>query len=236
MKCSTPPPLSDEVLSLVLDGERDEKIQRHLDQCPACTKRLAEMRKIDFFLEKKLGRFECPPPQHLADYHTGMLDTTATEAVRQHIAQCPNCREELEMLTEFLNLSPEEAVIEKIIPLSSPTNVWTATHVQVSGSLALKGSDQDTAFDMKAGSASIFLESKAAPKGFLLTGQVVDSQINWVSAVGEAWQDGLLHQVHLLDDMCEFIFEFVTTTPITLYITSTSGITLIIGNINIQMQ
>jgi hypothetical protein len=236
MKCFSPPPLTDEMLALILDGHEDEDGQRHLAQCPACAARLAKMRRFDSALQERLHRFECPSPQRLADYHAGMLDTIGAESIRQHLTRCPRCQEELNMLDEFINLEPEETETTKIVPLAAPKNVIVATRVETSGSLALKGVENEATYDMKAGSASIFLESRMVPKGFLLMGQVVDTQVNWIGAIAEAWQEGSLQQVRTLDDTCEFRFEFATTTPIILYITSTTGTTLMLGNVSIQVQ
>jgi hypothetical protein len=112
--------------------------------------------------------------------------------------------------------------------------VMAATKVRISGNLALMGSDDENTHVVKAGSASIFLESKVIPKGFLLTGQVIDSQVDWVSAVAEAWQEDNPSHVCILDETCEFTFELISSSPITLYITAASGITLMVKEITIQ--
>lgn len=232
MECDTP--LTDEELSSALDGLADDKTQQHLAQCPACAARLAEFRRLDTVLQQRLRRFECPSPQRLADYHAGMLDTSDAAAVQEHLERCPRCQSELEMLVGFLNLPPEELVPDKIIPLRTPTYVWKATHVQIAGNLALKGIDEESTHDARTGSASVFLESRTFPKGFLLTGQVLDSQVNWVGAIAEAWQEGSSQQVCILDESCEFRFELSTSAPINLYITVARGATLVVENIAIQ--
>jgi hypothetical protein len=232
MDCDTP--LSDENLSLALDGLAHDKTQQHLAHCQDCAARLAEFRRLDTVLQQRLRRFECPSPQRLADYHAGMLDASDATAVHEHVQRCPRCQNELEMLVEFLNLPPEEPVADNIIPLRTPPYVWKASRVQIAGNLALKGAEDETTHDARAGSASVFLESKAIPKGFLLTGQVLDSQVNWAGAIAEAWQEGASQQVCILDDSGEFRFELTTSAPITLYITAASGATLMVENIAIQ--
>ncbi len=235
MECSYPPPLTDDVLALALDGFADEDTQRHLAQCLACATRLQNMRQFDRGLQRRLKRFDCPSPQQLADYDTGMLDAEASNIVQRHVAQCPRCQEDLRALEQFLDLPDDEPVANNIIPFRSPKNVWKARDVQVSGNLALKGMEEETAHDANAGSATVFLESKQVPQGFVLTGQVVDSLVNWVGAIVETRQKGTSTQVHILDDMGEFSFEFTTPTPINLYITAASGITLIVENVTIQV-
>jgi len=234
MDCHTPPPLTDEALSLVLDGIEDSATRRHLAQCPACAARLAAMQRLEAFVGKRLGRFECPSPQRLGDYHAGMLPVDAAEAVRQHLDICPRCQDELEMLVQFLNLPPEVTAADNIIPLWTPANILTARHVQTAGSLALKGLDDVSAHDAKAGSASIFLEVKPIPRGFLLTGQVIDNEVDWAGAVAETHQAGSGPQVCILDDMAEFRFEFANPAALDLYITSASGVTLAVEDVTIQ--
>src|SRR5262249_215124 len=127
-----------------------------------------------------------------------------------------------------------EPISENIIPFRLPKNVWKAKDIQVSGNLALKGMDEETAHDANAGSATIFLESKVVPQGFLLTGQVVDNQVDWSGAIAEAHQEGTPEQVHILDEMGEFSFEFASAAAISLYITSATGITLVVENVSFQ--
>jgi hypothetical protein len=234
MECFTPPPLSDDELAFALDGIADEDIQRHLAGCPACISRLDAMRRFEGALQERLRRFDCPPPGVLVDYHAGMLDPDTAAAVEQHVADCPRCQEEMEMLAPLLNLSPQELVPDNIIPLYPAKNVFTVGSARVVGNVVLKGLDDETPHDVKAGSASIYLESMAAPKGYVLSGQVLDTQVSWAEAIAEVWQEGVPNQVRLLDEMAEFKFELTARTPITLYITSKSGLTLKVENIVLQ--
>jgi len=234
MKCQYPPPLSEETLSLVLDGLSDPQTDQHLLQCPSCKERLRDMQQLDASVQQRFRRFECPAPKELGDYHARMLDADKTETIRQHLYLCPLCQDDLNTLIAFLNLAPESPSPAIITPLYEPANVWRASPAQTSGNLALRGVEDKTAHDMKAGSASILMESKPAANGFLLTGQVLDTEVSWASAVAEAWQDGTLQQAHFLDDMGEFSFEFSTATPVDLYITAASGVTLVMEDIVLQ--
>ncbi|MBA3873912.1 MAG: hypothetical protein H0X30_32675 [Anaerolineae bacterium] len=234
MECIISQPLSDEALSLALDGLANQETQEHLLQCPACNARLTNMKRLDFVLQQRLRRFDCPSPQELADYQTGLLDADPTTVVKQHLADCPRCQNDLAMLKQFLNLSSDEdAVSDKIIPTGIPHNIMRANRVAVSGNLALKGLDNETSHDMQAGSVRIFLESRASSQGIQLSGQVIDNEINWVGAVVEAWQEGTPRHISILDDMCEFTFEFDNKTPVTLYITAAIGKNFAIEEISI---
>jgi putative zinc finger protein len=233
-KCSLPAALTDDDLSLAIDGNADEATRQHVARCPACRMRLEKMRQFERHLQRRLSRFECPAPQHLADYHAGMLDAEAAEAVREHLAGCPRCQDDLAALKIFLKLEAEVLIPDNIIPLSAPQTDRKATRTQISGNLALKGFDDETIQDMEAGSASIFLESKAVLKGFLLTGTVLDAQVDWVGALVEVWQDGAPQQVSRLDESCDFRFAFPAATAVDLYFTAANGATLLVEHVTIQ--
>jgi len=49
--------------------------------------------------------------------------------------------------------------------------------------------------------------------------------------VAEIWLEGSPRSVSILDDMCEFTFEFAGASPITLYITAAGGATLVVEDI-----
>ena len=232
MECSNPPALTDEELSAVLDDEAEDSTLQHLRQCPGCAERLGEMKKRDKLLER-LWRIECPVPQRLADYYLGMSDAETSQPIRQHLEDCPRCQDELMMLAEFLGLE-EEPIANPIIELWPKETRWKAIRVETSGSLALKGTDDETAHDAKAGTATVYLESNATLSGFVLKGQVLDPQVDWAGAVAEAWAGGATQQVCILDADSEFRFDLTTAGSVNLYITSVSGVTLVVENITIQ--
>jgi len=233
MECSTPPALTDEDLSAILDGEFDHTLQLHLSRCPGCAARLAEMGQMDEVFHS-MRRIECPSPQQIADYHLKLLDAESASVVQQHLAYCPRCQDELAILEDFLAMSSDAPPTNSIIPLWDTQVTYQARRVETSGNLALKGQDEKSSHDVQAGTARIFLETSSIPKGYLLSGQVLDSEVSWGSAVVEFWQDKTPQQVAVLDDMGEFHFEFTTQLPISLYITSPSGVTLAIEDIQIQ--
>jgi hypothetical protein len=237
MDCSSPPPLTDEALSLVLDGFGNVETEWHLALCPACAARLTDIQQWEASLRRQLRRSQCPSPQHLGDYHAGMLEADDSEAVHQHVAGCPHCQHELALLEEFLTPLDEELVRDNIIPLWTPPNVFKAQAVKTSGNLALKGldgADDETAHDAKVGTASIFLESNVSSTGWVLKGQILDSQVSWAGAVAEIRSAGATQMVCILDADNEFRFELSTAGSLDLFITAASGITLVVENVTIQ--
>ncbi|MBE0689280.1 MAG: zf-HC2 domain-containing protein [Anaerolineae bacterium] len=239
--CSTPPPLSEEALSLALDGLADEETQRHLALCPGCSARLADMKQFEDALMKRLGRFDCPPAQELTDYQFGMLDEAKATAVRQHLASCPRCQDELALLTPFLD-DDETAVLLKEVErddapnvIRPPRQVWQASEVEVTSTLRMaRGLDDETVRTGRARSATVYLEAELRKPGARLKGQVVDATVDWTGALAELWQEGMMRRVRVLDDMCEFNFDLTDESPVSLFITALSGVTVAIDKLNLM--
>ncbi|MEP7290390.1 MAG: hypothetical protein ABI835_01350 [Chloroflexota bacterium] len=194
---------------------------------------------MDALIEHKLARFECPPAQQLVDYQLALLDTNTGEHIAQHLAACPRCQQELKTLDFFLaDDLPELAALTPSSRIIRPSpHIWHA-QVEISGSLALKrlrGASDEATHDARAGSASLFLEALPAAKGILLTGQIVDAQVDWRGSIAEVQQPGVGRRVRALDDFCEFSFELTNTSTMDLYVTAHSGVVLALEQIDITL-
>ncbi|MCC6616923.1 MAG: zf-HC2 domain-containing protein [Anaerolineae bacterium] len=233
--------MSEEALSLALDGLADKAIQNHLASCPGCAARLAEMKQFEDALMKRLARFDCPPAQQLTDFQFGMLDSANAAAVRQHLAICPRCQDELALLIPFLNEEDDENKLLKEVRrddapnvIRPPRQVWQASEVEVTNALSMaRGLDDETVRTGRAGSATIYLEAELRRPGAHLKGQVVDATVDWEGALAELWQEGVMRRVRVLDDMCEFTFDLADDSPVTLFITALSGVTVAIDKLNL---
>ncbi len=238
-QCSAPPPLTDDQLSDALDGTSGSEVQEHLARCPECSNRLEGMRRLDGLLERRLFRLNCPPAQQLVDYQFDLLEAEQHEQVAKHLAECARCQQELGVLDYFLQDAPQAeaaAPTQTDRVIRPPRQLWRATQVEISGNLALKrlrGTSDEATHDAKAGSASLFLEAQPAGKGFLLTGQIVDSQVDWRGSVAEVHQAGAARRVRALDDYCEFSFELTQASPMDLFVTALNGVVLALEQISI---
>lgn len=246
MKCISPPALTHEALSLALDDLADAPTQRHLAECAWCKSRLESMKRMDTTLQGHLRRFDCPPAQRLTDFHMGMLEASEADAVQQHVTSCSRCQAELAALTSFLNnpasTESNDPMPDNIIPMPvykpSARRGSRAIQVDTSGNLALQlrggASDDEKAHDQASGSARLYLESKVLADGFLLTGQILDSQVDWRDGIAEIWQDERLQQVSVLDEMCEFSFKLENASSATLIVTAANGSSLRVENLSFQ--
>lgn len=245
MKCISPPALTDEALSLALDDLADAPTQRHLAECAWCKSRLESMKRMDTTLQGHLRRFDCPPAQRLTDFHMGMLAASEADVIQKHVTSCPRCQADLAALTSFLNIpvsiESNDPMPDNIIPMPVYKPLARrgsrAIQVDTSGNLALQlrgASDDEKAHDQASGSARLYLESKVLADGFLLTGQILDSQVDWRDGIAEIWQDERLQQVSVLDEMCEFSFKLENASSATLIVTAANGSSLRVENLSFQ--
>src|SRR3712207_3339421 len=98
MQCSSPPPLNDDQINAALDGDADPTVQAHLAECAGCAGRLAAARQFERQVRARLYRWDCPPPQQLADYHFGRVPPDDDRAIRRHLERCALCAAEVEDL------------------------------------------------------------------------------------------------------------------------------------------
>src|SRR5581483_12415510 len=102
MTCSAPPPLTDEQIFTALDMVAGPAVLAHLAHCASCARRLAEAQQMEQRLKSRLHRWDCPPPQQLADYYARRLASEQIETIETHLAGCASCSAELEDLRQFM--------------------------------------------------------------------------------------------------------------------------------------
>ena len=79
MQCSLPPPLTEDQLSVALDGTADTAVHAQLSRCPYCAEQLAAARQIETALNQHLYRWDAPSPEALAAYVLSWLDWSARQ-------------------------------------------------------------------------------------------------------------------------------------------------------------
>src|SRR5437667_7403745 len=107
MECSEPGTIRDEELIAYLAGEIVRPaVQQHLAQCQSCSAKLADFRRVERSLSRKLNRWDCPPNQELGEYQLGLLNNDRTMAVEMHLSSCVLCSAEIATLSQFLANDP----------------------------------------------------------------------------------------------------------------------------------
>jgi anti-sigma factor RsiW len=94
--------LREEQLIAYMDGEADDALRQHIEACDSCTARLEPFIALQRDLLRALYRLHCPDSQALGDYHLGLLAEAKALAIKEHLAECPYCPNELEALKQFL--------------------------------------------------------------------------------------------------------------------------------------
>ena len=101
-ECRLPPELDDLTLIAAIDGEAAAEVMTHLRDCPHCAARAHQFAELQGLLRKQFFRLFCPASDMLAAFHQGMLASDRQAAVLAHIADCPYCSREIQLLSEIL--------------------------------------------------------------------------------------------------------------------------------------
>ncbi len=107
MECSEPGTIRDEELLAYLAGDRVRPVvQQHLARCQSCSTKLADFRRVERSLTRKLYRLDCPTNQELGEYQLGMLSPEQSSSVKLHLSTCVLCSVEVATLSQFLANDP----------------------------------------------------------------------------------------------------------------------------------
>ena len=102
MTCNSPPELDDGILLSYLDGEADQGVAAHLDQCPHCRQRAQRLGSLEERMRVRMYRSTCPSPLELGEYHLGLLADTEARGIARHLKDCPHCSREVSQLKTYL--------------------------------------------------------------------------------------------------------------------------------------
>lgn len=235
MECIFPPALTEQELSAALDGEAGSAVQQHLAQCPYCAGRLEAARRLEQRLKIILYRFDCPPSQQLVDYDAGLIDPASAQRLRQHIATCARCGDELRRLQVFLDDDGEAAPSLRVVrsQRQRPGELVAQPRADTAA-WAARGLQDGQTQDWEVEGATIFLELNHRAEGLVLSGQVVDETTSWTGALAELRQSETLQGVSVLDKMGEFHFVLTEAEPASLTITAPGGTTLVLESITLN--
>jgi hypothetical protein len=209
MQCSAPPPLTDDQLSAVLDGEPAPDVRAHLAACAACAARLEQARRVEKGMRAALHRWDCPPSQRLAEYHIGRLAGEQERALQRHLEACASCKQEIEDLRLFLLEDVDQAAPAPTPAAAQPAPArrgpLIARLLPRVAAPALRGAGGGP-IQAQADGITIFLDVRAAGAGQVaIQGQVVaDEQERWAGALVELRQGGALLATAAIDDLGMF--------------------------------
>lgn len=118
MNCVAPPELDGIALLQAIDGNASPETLEHLRQCEYCRDRLESVRRQQGGLSRLLFRVDCPTPEALSDHVAGVLVGSGSQEVSGHIAGCPYCLAEMELIgaADLEQLPPEKRLSVRVLP------------------------------------------------------------------------------------------------------------------------
>ncbi len=170
------------------------------------------MDSIEKKLTSHLYRIDCPPSEDLGEYHLNMLTNKQTQAVRQHVALCPHCSQELAQLATYLaDLAPEleYSLREKVqiwVAQLMPSGFDAPLSPSVTPAMAFRG-ETNAPLMYEAGEYQLNLEIQddpAMPEHKSILGLLIGGDGSIFEA--ELWQNGRFIQQTTIDDLGNFVF------------------------------
>lgn len=239
MECSSPPPLTDDQITALLDGEAEPSVHDHLARCPACHARLAAAQRFEQVLRASLQRWDCPTPLQLGHYHLGLLDPEDERAIRQHLAHCHECTDELTDLRLMLGDSkpPQPQMPAQPPRAGLSLGALLAQWLPRAPALAMRGAGLER-LEARAGDISVVLEVQPAAAGqVLVVGQVVTEELDrWVGALVEVRQAGSIQATAVVDALGWFSCGSLSPEPTEFRITPQRGRMLVLPELSLQRQ
>lgn len=94
--------ITDEELLAYLDGEAESQLAAQIEGSKEHLSRAKELAQLQSQLQTKLYRKMCPDSTELGEFHLGLLSKKQARVIKQHVAECLHCSQELTQLQEFL--------------------------------------------------------------------------------------------------------------------------------------
>jgi hypothetical protein len=220
-----------------LDGEADQDLTLHLQQCPHCRERVETLKREQKLLTSHLFRISCPSSTELGEYHLHMLPPEQMLMISQHLRHCPSCNREIEQLKEFLtDLAPgsEGGLLKK-------TKLLIAQLVSGAGipgalgqpSFALRGKSEDT-MTFEVGGILIVIDIQKGSDGKLnILGQVATAQQDdWTNAAVKLHQEDQPERNTAVDDLGTFQFDDLLPSPMDIKIEAKNGTVIVVPTID----
>jgi hypothetical protein len=212
MKCITSPALDNVEIAMYVDGEADEAVIAHIQQCPFCSERARQWTLLQNGLRKQSYRIDCPTPMELGEYHLGYLPDPPELAIARHLQDCLLCRREVAILEDFLSsLAPETGLLGAAKVLIARLMGVQEENGLASVVPALRGASKGP-LTFEVDGFVIVLDLQPTHEGMVdILGQVAaDDQDQWTDAVAELRRNSELQFSTTVDDLGAFRFEGIT--------------------------
>ena len=235
MKCISSPALDNAQILMFVEGEADESVIAHIQNCPYCGEKARQWTHLQNSLRKQSYRIICPTPMELGDFHLGYLPAPDVLVVSQHLRECLLCSREVAALENFLtSLAPAPGLVEtanvliaRLVGTSSENGFGPAAP-------ALRGETKGP-LTFEADGIVIVLDIQSSMEGtFDILGQVAaDQQEHWTGALVEIRQGNELQSSSTVDDLGAFRMENIETGSKELQIIPRDHSPIIVSNFEV---
>lgn len=229
MKCISSPALDNVEIARYVDGEADEAVVAHIEQCPFCNERAQQWTLLQNRLREQFYRANCPTSMELGDYHLGYLPALQALVVSQHLRECLLCQREVAVLKDFLTgLAPEtsllgavKVLVARLMNTQAENDLAPALRGEAKGPLTFESDGIVILLDIQPGDAG----------RFHILGQVAaDDQEKWTDALVEIRQDSELQFSSTVDDLGAFRTETIMPGSKELRIIPRDGSLIVVSN------
>jgi hypothetical protein len=239
MNCISPPEPEDMLLMAFLDGEADQELALHLQQCLYCRERVESLAREQNFLTSRLYRVSCPSASELGEYHLRILAPAQMLIVSQHLRECPHCTREIDRLKEFLSdLAPGmEGNLQQQVKVLIARLVGGQDRSSAIGepTFALRGEER-APLTFEVSDILIVIDIQQAVDGKLnILGQVAaDNQDDWTGALVQLNREDQPEMSTIVDDLGSFRFEGLLPGPVDLRVEARDGTVVMIPTFEVS--
>lgn len=240
--CQYPPPLTEDDLSALIDGEEDDQLKDHVRRCPYCAARLEQAGQIEGDLSMTLYRGTCPDSFTLGQYQMDMLEDPEQRAtIAGHLDHCPHCRQDLKEWADFIDedefgeLENQAARSEKVIPMPThPGNrIVLFPTVAAPSKRAVRGTARTHRIIASAGTTTIRLAFDPLPHDHTkLTIQLASKSVDWRGAMITVRQNEEVVAVCAVNEYQTGTCELTQPAPVSLYFVAADETIIEFGNIS----
>lgn len=231
------PALNDEQLSEMLDGVAPEHVVGQVAHDPDAAARLHAWQRWNEQMQAQLQRWDCPPPQQLADYHWGIAARQTSQSIAQHLPTCVRCTDEIESLRTFLDTGELQLVTPSTTPASPAPRMRfrerIATLLPRTPGLAVRG-ENHAPLVAQAGDVLLVLDVEPSGDQWMVQGQVAADDLDrWIGALVEVRHHGNVRGVADVDDVAGFRCGPLPAGMNELRITAPDGTSVVLPDVDV---
>jgi len=231
--------VTEDEISMILDGTEDQHLRDHVGVCSECQRRVEDARRIEMSLKQRLLCHDCPPSHKLTDYSFGLVSEEERDRIAGHLKICKSCRDELATLTKFLEEEdqlPSAGSSEgKIIRL--PTDYFVARFDPNQRKRQVRGREKRQ-LRAQTNGIVVLLDFQVVASGTAIEGTVIDTDDSrdWIGSLIEFRKQDVLHTTCQIDELGTFRCQLAEDGTYTLRITSPTGGIVVVPDIVIDPQ